>query len=403
MSNRSNSEIAPDGIAIVGMAGRFPGAKDIAEFWDNLRNGIESISFLTDQELLNAGIEPSSTTKDPDYIRARGKLANVDRFDAHFFGIKPREAELMDPQHRLLLESSWEALECAGYTPDHFAGTIGVYAGMAQSTYFLSNLYPNRNTIEAINSRQTVLGNEKDFLATRISYKLNLTGPSVTINTACSTSLVAVFHACQSLLNYQCDMALAGGVSVLFPIEGYRYYETDIYSPDGHCRPFDHKAQGTVRGDGVGVVVLKRLADAISDGDDIYAVIKGSAINNDGSDKVSYMAPSVDGQAQVIALAQAIAEVEPETLSFIECHGTATPLGDPIEVAALIQAFRISTDKKNFCALGSVKSNIGHLDAAAGVASLIKTALSLKNKQLPQLYIMKHPIRNAIFQQVLFM
>ncbi len=368
-------------IAIIGLAGRFPGAKNIGEFWQNLQTGQESISFFSDNELEAAGIE-TEIFKNPQYIKAGGILKDIDLFDAGFFGFTPREAEIMDPQHRLFLESAWEALENAGYVSGTRA--IGVYGGSSINTYLLNNLYPNRYFLESVGNYQILISNDKDFLTTWVSYKLDLHGPSVAIQTACSTSLVAVHLACQSLLSGECDIALAGGVSVGVPQkEGYFYNEGGILSPDGHCRAFDAKAKGTVSGDGVGIVVLKRLTDAIADGDAIHAVIKGSAINNDGSIKVGYTAPNLDGQAEVIRAAQQMAEIDPETISYIEAHGTGTALGDPIEIAALTKAFRASTQAKGFCAIGSLKTNIGHLDAASGVAGLIKTVLALKHQQLP--------------------
>jgi acyl transferase domain-containing protein len=365
-------------IAIIGMSGRFPGAKNIDEFWQNLRDGIESISFFSEQELESLGIN-STLLKAPNYVRAKAVLEDVDLFDASFFGFAPREANIMDPQQRLFLECAWEALEDAGYGSGTNAGSVGVFAGASLNTYLLLN--PSLNLESTPSSFQTLTSNDKDFLATRVSYKLNLKGPSITIQSACSTSLVAVHLACQSLLNGECDMALAGGVSIYFPQKvGYLHQEEMIFSPDGHCRAFDAKAQGTIKGDGLGIVVLKRLVDALADGDNIYAVIKGSAINNDGSLKVGYTAPSEDGQAQVIKDALAIARVTPDTITYVEAHGTGTALGDPIEVAALTQAFRASTEAKGFCAfakrarcaLASVKTNIGHLDVAAGVAGLIR-------------------------------
>ncbi len=370
-------------IAIVGMAGRFPGASNIEEFWQNLCHGIESISFFTEEELKAAG-ESSSALKDPHYVPARGILEDVESFDAAFFGFYPREAQLMDPQHRLFLECAWEALENAGYDPDNYEGVVGVFGGAGINSYLLSLLATNRGELSSAEVYQLAIGNHNDFLATRVSYKLNLKGPSITLQTACSTSLVAVHMACRSLLGYQCDMALAGGVTINWPQKrGYLFQEGMILSPDGHCRAFDAKAQGTVAGNGVGIVVLKRLADAIADGDHIYAVIKGSAVNNDGSLRVGFTAPGVEGQADVIATAQAFAGVEPETITYIETHGTGTPLGDPIEIAALTQVFRQGTNAKGFCAIGSVKTNVGHLDTAAGVAGLIKTALALKYKLIP--------------------
>lgn len=370
-----------ESIAIIGMAGRFPGAKNIEEFWQNLRSGVESISDFTDEELISSGIDPA-VVSDPNYIKVGAVLEDTDLFDASFFGFNHREAETTDPQHRLFLECACVALENAGYDSTRCESRIGVYAGASLNNYLSFNL--NTDQIGSAITFQKLIGNDKDFLTTRVSYKLNLNGPSFTVQTACSTSLVATTLACQSLLNYQCDMALAGGVSIRVPQKtGYLYQEGGILSPDGHCHAFDARARGTIVGNGVGVVVLKRLADALADGDCIHAVIKGSAINNDGSHKVGYTAPSVNGQAEVIAEAQALAGIEAETVSYIEAHGSGTALGDPIEIGALTKAFRASTQKKGFCAVGSVKTNVGHLDAAAGVTSLIKTVLALKNKQIP--------------------
>ncbi|HYP40298.1 MAG TPA: SDR family NAD(P)-dependent oxidoreductase, partial [Chloroflexia bacterium] len=372
-----------DSIAIVGMSGRFPGARNIAEFWQNLRDGVECISFFSDEELESANVYPA-LRNDPNYVKAGGVLEDVELFDAAFFGFNPREAESIDPQQRAFLECAYETLENAGYDPETYKGLVGVYGGVSMSTYLLYNLYSNREFIELMGGFQVLIGNDKDFLSTRTSYKLNLRGPSVTIQTACSTSLVAVCMACQGLLNYETDLALAGGVAIRLPQkEGYLYRYGGISSPDGHCRVFDAKAQGTVSGNGVGIVALKRLADALDDGDNIHAVIKGFAINNDGHLKAGYTAPSVQGQAEVIATAHATAGFDPETITYVEAHGTATPIGDPIEIAALTQVFRASTDKKGYCAVGSVKSNVGHLDAAAGVSGLIKTALALQHKSIP--------------------
>jgi len=376
-------------IAIIGMAGRFPGARDLAAFWENLRNGVESVTFFGDDELLAAGVDPGLLAN-PLYVKARPIIEGVEMFDAEFFGIAPREAALMDPQHRLFLTTAWRALEDAGYDPERYEGAIGVYGGMGLNSYLLSSLCADRAAVESILASRTpgdylaYLGNEKDYLATRVAFKLNLKGPALTLQTACSTSLVAVCHACQSLLYYQCDMALAGGITVFLPQQkGYLAVEGGMHSPDGHCRTFDARAQGTTFGNGVGLVLLKRLADALADGDNIYAVIKGSALNNDGSLKVSYTAPSMDGQAEVIALAQMLAGVTADTISYVEAHGTGTPLGDPIEIAGLTQAFRESTDKTGYCGIGSVKTNIGHLDVAAGIAGLIKTALALRHELIP--------------------
>ncbi|MBH8561814.1 acyltransferase domain-containing protein [Nostoc sp. CENA67] len=369
-------------IAIIGLSGHFPGAKNIEEFWHNLQAGVESITFFTDEELIASGIDKAIVNQ-PNYVKARGVLADAELFDASFFGFTPKEAEITDPQHRLFLECAWSALENSGYNPENYFGAIGVYAGSGLSGY-LFNVYTNENIRNSVDGHQITIGGDKDYLSTRVSYKLNLQGPSYTIQTACSTSLVAVHLACQNLLNGECDMALAGGVSIsALRKHGYFYKEGGIGSPDGHCRAFDAKAQGTVGGEGVGIVVLKRLEDAIADKDTIHAVIKGSAINNDGSQKVSFTAPSINTQAKVIRTAQAVAEVAPETITYIEAHGTGTSLGDPIEIAALTEAFRAGTDKTGFCAIGSLKTNTGHMDAAAGVAGLIKTVLALKHQKIP--------------------
>ncbi len=379
----------PEGIAIVGLAGRFPGARDVRELWKNLAAGTESIATFSDAELRASGIS-EDTLRDPHYVRTRAVLDDADKFDATFFGLTPRDAELTDPQHRVFLECAWHALEDAALDPARYRGSIGVFAGSSLNTYLLDNIGSHRGVIaDFVTQFQAdgyplLLGSDKDYLATRVSYKLDLRGPSVTVQTACSTSLVAVAQAVNALLSYQCDAALAGGVSITFPqARGHIFQDGSIASADGHCRAFDADAQGTVFGHGCGVVVLKRLADALADRDHIYAVIKGAAVNNDGAGKVSYMAPSVAGQAEVIALAHALAGVTADTIDYVEAHGTATPLGDPIEIAALTQAFRATTDGKNFCKLGTVKSNFGHLEAAAGVTGLIKTALALQHAQIP--------------------
>ena len=373
-------------IAIIGMACRVPGAKNIDEFWHNLRNGVESIKFFADIELQNAGIDPTVLAK-PNYVKAAPILEDIEYFDAAFFGFSPREAEVIDPQNRLFLESAWEALENAGYNPQTYKGLIGVYGGSAINRYLLNNLIrvPNLDNPYGFSS-------EQDFLTTNVSYKLNLKGPSLNVQTFCSTSLVATHLAVQSLLNQECDIALAGGVTIHVPQQaGYIYNAGDILSPDGHCRTFDAKAQGTVFGSGVGIVVLKRLEDAIADGDHIEAVIKGSAINNDGSLKVSFTSPSVNGQVDVVVGALDVAGISADTISYIEAHGTATEMGDPIEVAALTQAFRRYTNKRGFCAIGAVKTNFGHLMAASGVSGLIKTVLSLKHKQIPATLHFENP------------
>jgi len=384
MSNQEQYD-ATNGVAIIGLAGRFPGAKTAAEFWRNLKAGVEGVSFFTDDELRAEGIAPE-VLSDPGYVKAKAMLEDIEWFDAAFFGITPKEAEMMDPQQRLFLECAWAALEDAGYDSEQYSGAIGLYAGSSINSYLMLNLFSNPGLVDTGSILQTSIPNRTDHLTTRGAYKLNLKGPAVTVQTACSTSLVAVHLACHSLMGYQCDIALAGGVTISVPKNsGYYFQEGGVVSPDGHCRAFDQGANGTVPGNGVGVVVLKRLAEALADGDEIHAVIKGSAINNDGSLKVGYTAPSVNGQADVIALAQVVAGVTPDTISYVEAHGTGTTLGDPIEIAALTQVFRAGTDKKNFCAIGSVKTNIGHLDVASGVASLIKTTLALKEGVIPPL------------------
>jgi amino acid adenylation domain-containing protein/non-ribosomal peptide synthase protein (TIGR01720 family) len=371
------------GIAIIGMAGRFPGAADLATFWRNLAAGVEAIRVFRVAELLAAGEDPAAIQQ-PHYVPAGGVLDDIAGFDAAFFGFTPREAEVLDPQQRLFLECAWEALEQAGYIVTDDAPPIGVFAGTGISTYLLMNLYQNRAVMQSLGEFQILVGNEKDFLPTRVSHLLGLKGPSINVQTACSTSLVAVHLACQSLMSYECDMALAGGVSIRVPHQvGYIHGQGSIFSPDGHCRAFAADAQGTVPGNGVGVVVLKRFADALADGDTIHAVIKGFAINNDGAIKVSYTAPSVAGQAAVIAEALSLAGVSPDSIGYVEAHGTGTALGDPIEIAALTQAFGSGTTRRGYCAVGSLKSNVGHLDAAAGVAGLIKTVLALTHQQLP--------------------
>lgn len=370
-------------VAVIGFAGRFPGARNTDEFWRNLREGVESISFFTPEEMLASGVGPEQF-ETPEYVPAKAIVQDIEKFDANFFDYSPREAEMLDPQHRAMLECAVEAFEHAGYDPQRFHGRVGVYAGVSAGSYQAVNLSSHADLIDRVGAYQVDIGNHGEFVPTTISFKLNLKGPSINVQTACSTSLVAVHVACQSLLNGECDLALAGGGSITFPHkEGYFYQEEGILSPDGHCRAFDADARGTVGGEGAALVVLKRLVDAIADGDTIHAVIKGSAVNNDGSVKIGYTAPSVNGQAEVIGDALAMAGVSAESISYIETHGTGTALGDPVEIAALTQAFHADTQDKGFCAIGSVKSNIGHLDAAAGVAGLIKTVLALRNGQLP--------------------
>ncbi len=374
---------AEHSVAILSMACRFPGARDLEQYWANLRDGVESITFFSDRELEAAGHDPEFI-RQPGYVRANPVIDDVELFDAAFFDMSPREAEILDPQNRLFLECCWEALERAGYVSEEAEGWIGVFAGTSFSTYMMINLQSRPDVVAAHGLFPIYLANDRDYFTTRVSYKLNLKGPSLNIQTACSTSLVAVHEACQNLLDHQCNVALAGGVRVGVPqVAGYVYAPGGITSPDGHCRSFDAVAEGSLFGNGVGVVVLKRLADALADGDPIAAVIRGTAINNDGSAKVGFTAPSVDGQAEVIAMAQSVAGVDVETVTYVEAHGSGTELGDPIEVAALTDAFRSATDSKGFCALGSVKSNFGHLESAAGVAGLIKTVLALGHRQIP--------------------
>nr|VFJ75469.1 MAG: amino acid adenylation domain-containing protein [Candidatus Kentron sp. FW] len=373
-------------IAIIGLSCRFPGAATPEQFWQNLRDGVESIRFFSDAELEE--IDPA-LLNDPRYVKAGAMLPDIERFDAAFFGYSAREAEIMDPQQRLFLECAWEALERAGYNPKIFPGAIGVYAGSGMNTYLLNNIHPHgefssSTLLGSARDLRIRLANSADSLTTRACYKLGLTGPGMTIQTACSTSLVAIHTACQALRAGECHMALAGGVSITVPQRtGYRYQEDMILSPDGHCRAFDEKAQGTVFGSGCGIVVLKPLDRALADGDTIHTVIKGSNVNNDGTMKVGYTAPGVTGQAEVIRAALLDARIDPGTISYIEAHGTGTTLGDPVEITALTRAFREYTQDSGFCAIGSVKTNVGHLIEAAGVCGLIKTVLALKHKQLP--------------------
>ncbi len=378
-----NEPSSGTGIAIIGMAGRFPGARSVDELWRNLAAGEESIRALSDEELAAGGVEPDLLA-DPRFVKAAAVPDGVDLFDAAFFGMTAREAELVDPQHRVLLETAWQALEDAGYAAGSCPGAVGVYAGATINTYLLFNLRGNREVVRSLDLPQLNIANGRDFLATRVSYKLDLKGPSHLVQSACSTSLVAVHVAAQSLYDGQCDMALAGGVSVNVKLmHGYRHAEGGLTSPDGHCRPFDALAAGTVFGGGAGVVVLKPLDRALADGDTIRAVLRGSAVNNDGAAKVGFTAPSVEGQAKVITEALADAGLEPAAISYVETHGTGTPLGDPIEVQALKRAWGARGAGRHTCALGSLKANIGHLDAAAGVTSLIKTVLALEHRQIP--------------------
>jgi acyl transferase domain-containing protein/acyl carrier protein len=381
-------------IAIIGMAGRFPGAKNVGQFWQNISSGVESISFYSEAELLAAGVDPAKL-RNPNYVRAGSDIDDIEYFDAMLFGYAPREAETIDPQHRHFLQCAWEALEDAGYDPERYKGLIGIFGG-ANTSVYLNNLLSRPDLMTSgVGMWQAFVGNSNDSLATRVAYKLNLKGPALSVQTFCSTSGVAMHMACKSLLDGDCDMALAGGVNIsIFGKTGYIYEEGGIDSPDGHTRTFDAKAKGAVVGDGVGMVLFKRLDDAIADGDHIFAVIKGSGINNDGSLKVGYTAPSVEGQSAAIAEALSIAGVAADSINYVEAHGTATELGDPIEVAALTKAFRTSTDRQGFCALGSVKTNIGHLDRAAGVTGMIKTALALKHELIPPILHFESPNPN---------
>jgi phthiocerol/phenolphthiocerol synthesis type-I polyketide synthase E len=369
-------------IAIVGMAGRFPGARDVAELWRNLRAGVESVRALSREEM--AALGAGRAADDPAWVPVVAMPDGIDEFDAPFFGISHREAEILDPQHRLFLEACWTALEDAGYDPESPAAVTAVFGGATTSTYLLFNLARNPQVAATVDPLQLIVGNAVDSLTTRVSYKLNLKGASQAVQCACSSSLVAVHLACQALLNQECDVALAGGVSInVGQRAGYRFQEDSILAPDGHCRAFDAEARGTVFGGGVGVMALKRLEDAVRDRDTVRAVIRGSAVNNDGGMKVGYTAPSVEGQAKVIAEALSVAGIDAGTIGYIEGHGTGTALGDPIEIQALTRAFRARTPKRGFAALGTVKANIGHLDIAAGIAGLIKTVLALQHGEIP--------------------
>ncbi|MFZ1827322.1 MAG: polyketide synthase, partial [Candidatus Competibacteraceae bacterium] len=370
------------GIAVIGMAARMPGARDYREFWRNLAGGVESVSWFTEEELAASGV-PKGIYGAPDYVPAAAVLDGFDHFDASFFGYNPNEAARIDPQQRVFLECAVEAIEDAAIPLDALPESTGVYASSSMNGY-LFNLTSQPGFVETRDLFPLVIGTDKDYAATRVAYKLNLEGPAITIQTACSSSLVALHLACQGLFAGDCDMALAGGVTVKTPHRvGYIHVKEGILAPDGHCRPFDALAQGTIEGNGAGIVVLKRLEDALAAGDCIRAVIRGSAINNDGALKVGYTAPRIEGQAKAIRVAQLLADVDPETIGYLEAHGTGTHLGDPIEIAGITRAFGMATDKKQFCAIGSVKANIGHLNAAAGIAGFIKTVLMLENRAIP--------------------
>lgn len=392
------------GVAVVGMAGRFPGASNVDELWRNLCAGLDTTSAFDDSEL-----DPTVSAelrRDPRYVRRRGILEGADLFDAGFFGITPKEAALTDPQQRVLFEVAWEALESAGYVPEKVSGSVGVFAGKYNDTYYSENVITRPDLIAEIGEFQVMVANEKDYVATRLSHRLDLTGPSLSIHTACSTSLVAIAQAARSLELGECDLALAGGVSITVPVKsGHLYQEGAMLSADGHTRTFDAKASGTVFSDGAAMVVLKRLDEALADGDTIYAVVRGSGVNNDGGRKASFTAPSVEGQAKVIALAHADADVEPTDIGYVEAHGTATPLGDPIEVEALDLAFRREGQPRHYCKLGSIKSNIGHTVIAAGATGLIKASLALKNSLIPKTAHFQSPnpkldLKNSAFEIV---
>jgi amino acid adenylation domain-containing protein len=384
-------------VAVVGMAGRFPGANSVEQFWKNVCEGVDSTTFFADAEL-DPGI-PTSLRNDPAYVKARGIVEGFDQFDAAFFGVSPKEAELMDPQQRLLLEVAWEALERAGHAPATFSGATGIFAGKYFDFYWDENVRTRPDLVDRLGDLNSRVANDKHFIATRVAHKLDLTGPAISVHSACSTSLVAVCQAVQSLRSGECDLAIAGGASITVPVRsGYLYQEGSMLSPDGRCRPFDARASGTTFSDGVAVVVLRRLEEALADGDTVFAVIRGAAVNNDGARRASFTAPSVDGQVAVIGRALADAGVEPRSVSYVEAHGTATPLGDPIEVEALTRAFRAGTSDSGFCAIGSVKSNVGHLVVAAGAAGLIKAALSLHHRLLAPMAHFQEPNPHIDFE-----
>ena len=380
-----SSQYSGTEIAVIGLSGRYPKASSVDEFWTALCRGKELITHFTDAELEQRGVT-KDRLQNPNYVKAASALDDIDSFDATFFGVSPGEARLIDPQHRQFLECAWHVFEDAGYVAGSFDGLIGVYAGAGMNTYMLQNVIANQQVMSSTDQTQVLITNDKDYLATRVSFKLDLRGPSHMIQSACSTSLVATHVACQSLLNEECDMALAGGVSVqVHNRNGYQHVPGGVSSPDGYCRPFDAGANGTVFGSGVGVVLLKRLSDAINDHDHIYAVIKGTAVNNDGAAKAGYTAPSINGLSEVVMDALDNADVGADTLGYVEAHGTGTELGDPIEIAGLTKAFRATGDQANYCSIGSVKGTVGHLDAAAGITGLIKAVLSLHHKQIPPL------------------
>lgn len=384
------SDDISNAIAIIGIACKFPKAENSEEYWNNIKEGRECMETLSQEELGLTGIG-SDVLQNGNYIRRCPCVTDIDKFDADFFKISPREATYMDPQQRMLLEKAWEAVEDAGYRIDEIEGKVAIFASTSASSYFLQNIMNNPNFVEEAGGMKAVLhGLDKDHIATKIAYKLNLTGPAVTVQSACSSSMVGTIMACQNLLTYQCDVALAGGVTINVPQRtGYLYEKGNVMSQDGYCRPFDESASGTVFGSGAGCVVLKRLEDAMEDNDRIYSVIRGFAIGNDGNDKVGYTAPGISGQMDVIGDALEFAQIDPATISYVEAHGTATIMGDPIEVDAISRVYERYTNKKQYCALGSVKANIGHLNVASGIAGVIKTALLIRNRTLPPLINLK--------------
>ncbi|MER7467668.1 beta-ketoacyl synthase N-terminal-like domain-containing protein [Streptomyces sp. NPDC097981] len=389
MNGQKQNDAIPADIAVIGMGCRFPGADSPDQYWQNIREGVESIRFFDDDELRAAGV-PAQMLASPRYVPASAALQEAEDFDADYFGYVAREAELMDPQHRLFLECALWAMEDAGYDPARYPGLIGVYAGSTMNTYLLVNLVGNRRMLDAVGDHATMIGNDKDYLALRVAYKLNLQGPAVAVQSACSTSLTAIHLAAQAILAGECDMAIAGGASLRMP-HNAGYLQNATASEDGHCRTFDADSTGSVVGNGAGAVLLKHLDDALRDGDHIHAVIAGTSIGNDGRAKASFTAPGVDGQARAAAGAIASAGLTADVIDYVEAHGTGTPLGDPIEVAGLTKAYRLTTNRGNYCAIGSVKPNIGHLDAAAGVAGFIKTVMCLKNKSIPPVLHFRTP------------
>ena len=396
-------------IAIIGMAGRFGGAPDLASYWNVIRDGVSTVRTITTEELLAAG-EPPQRIADPGYVPRHAAMADAEWFDAELFGISPLDAALTDPQHRVFLEACWQAMKPAGYPPTATDAVVGVYAGCKEPRYRFV-VEAHRERLAGIDDYRIGIATGVDHLCMRVSHRLGLSGPSVTVMTTCSTSLVAVHLACQGLLAGDCDMALAGGVMVRMPLRGSMTREGSVISPDGVCRPFDAAANGTIGGDGVGVVVLKRLADAVADGDYIHAVIRGSAVNNDAGDRVGYHAPSTNGQATLIRSAHLAAEVDPRTIDHVQAHGTATTVGDPIEVAALTRAFAQGGrtapdapdgDPRTRCVISAVKGNIGHTDTAAGVAGLLATVLAIQNRTLPPIANLVKPNPDIGFERTPF-